>query len=478
MSTETLEGGDAVAVPKAQETSGRLTLGIKFSWASGAFGVAILTNSVSGLILYYLTTVVGISGWIAGLLLMISKLYDAFSDPVAGWLSDRMQSPQGRRRPFLLWGALLSAVTLVLVFTVPFRGDTMWVWAYVLTVHIFYTTGYSTFNVPYMAMAPEMTDNYHERSVLQGWRVMFASAGGAVAGLGSGLILAWLGEKGADGRTINDAFDYGVLGVLYGFLVLVSMLIAWHGTRNAQFTVKSKTVLPWKLQASSFLSNVPALLILGVKGIQLVGIASAGAATFFLVIGVLGRSPAQMPLIGLPSMIVAILLTPYLARLSKKIGKRWGYMIGAVATAIGSLSWIFATPDEPIYFLVLRGIIMGVAFSANVMFGMSMLNDAMELDAHRTGMRREGLYAAFYSFVEKFGYALGPAAVGAALSMAGFDKTARVTAENYDAVRQAALLGVSYIPTACAIIAVILLSMYGLNEKELAKARATSKLQE
>lgn len=475
MVTETLEGS---AVSAAPASASKLTLGIKVSWATGAFGVSILTNSVAGLILYYLTTVIGISGWIAGLLLMVSKLYDALSDPVAGWMSDRLSTKQGRRRPFLLWGALLSAVTLVLVFTVPLRGDTMWVWIYVLTVHILYTTGYSTFNVPYMAMAPEMTESYHERSALQGWRVMFASAGGAVSSIGSGLILAWLGEKAADGRTINDAFDYGVLGGIYGVLVLISMLIAWRGTRNATFTVKTKKVLPLKEQARSFLANKPALIILGVKGVQLVGIASAGAATFFLVIGVLGRSPAEMPLIALPSTIVAILLTPVLARLSKKIGKRGGYMIGAMATAIGSLSWIFATPEEPAYFLVLRGMIMGVAFSANIMFAMSMLNDAMELDSHRTGMRREGMYSAFYSFVEKFGYALGPAAVGLALSVAGFDKTARVTAENYDAVRQATLLGVSYIPTVCAIIAVFLLSMYRLDEAQLAQARAQSKLEE
>lgn len=467
MVTETLEG-----VPPRRG----LTLGVKFSWATGAFAVAILTNSVSGLILYYLTTVVGISGWIAGLLLMVSKLYDAVSDPVAGWLSDRTTSPQGRRRPFLFWGALLSSVTLFMVFAVPLRGDTVWVWAYVLAVHIFYTTGYSTFNVPYMAMAPEMTDGYHERSVLQGWRVMFASIGGAVSSLGSGLILAALGEKGPDGRTINDAFDYAVIGGLFAVLVLIGMLIAWRGTRNAHFHKRSSTVLPWKLQASSFLSNTPALLILGVKGVQLIGIASAGAATFFLVIGVLGRSPAEMPLIGLPSMAVAVLITPVLARLSKRIGKRGGYLIGAIATAIGSLSWILAVPGEPVYYLILRGMIMGVAFSANVMFGMSMLNDAMELDAHRTGMRREGLYSAFYSFVEKFGYALGPAAVGVALSMAGFDKAARVTEENFESVRQAALLGVSYIPTACAVIALLLLSVYRLSEDELTKARENSKL--
>lgn len=455
-----------------QHPEDRLPLGIKASWGFGAFSVAILTNSVSGLVLYYLTTIIGVSAWIAGLLLMVSKLYDAASDPVAGWMSDRTQSKAGRRRPYLFWGAFLSAISLVLVFTVPLRGDTLPVWTYILVVHLIYTTGYSTFNVPFMAMAPEMTDGYHERSALQGWRVMFASAGGAVSSLSSGFILAGLGEKGADGRTINEASDYAVLGVLYGVLVLIGMLVAWRGTRNARTIQRTSTILPWKVQVSSFFSNVPALLVLGVKGVQLIGIASGGAATFFLMVAVLKRSPAELPLIGLPTLAVSIIATPILARLSKKIGKRGGYLIGAIATGLGSMSWILAQPDDPMYFFVIRGAVMGLAFAGNVMFGMSMLNDAMELDALRTGMRREGLYSAFYSFVEKFGFALGPAVIGVALSAAGFDKTARVTPENYEAVRQATLLGVAYIPTACAAIALTLLAFYRLDEAALSKARA------
>jgi Na+/melibiose symporter-like transporter len=81
------------------------------------------------------------------------------------------------------------------------------------------------------------------------------------------------------------------------------------------------------------------------------------------------------------------------------------------------------------------------------------------------------MYSALYSFVEKFGNAVGPAVVGAALSVAGFDKTASVTVANAGAVRQAALLGVAYIPTGCAVIALILLCFYRLNQKTLSDAR-------
>jgi GPH family glycoside/pentoside/hexuronide:cation symporter len=103
-----------------------------------------------------------------------------------------------------------------------------------------------------------------------------------------------------------------------------------------------------------------------------------------------------------------------------------------------------------------------------------MLNDAMEMDGLRTGLRREGMYSALYSFVDKFGFAVGPFLVGAALSLAGFDKTASVTAANLAHVRQATLLGVAYIPTACAVIAVTLLSLYRLDQKALTSARADS----
>jgi len=452
-----------------------LPLPIKFGWASGTFGVSILSNGASALMLFYLTTVVGIAGWVAGVILMVSKLYDIASDPLAGWLSDRHQSASGRRRPFLLWGAFINALALVLVFSVPLHGNRPIVWLYVLLVNLIYTTGYSIFNVPLLAMAPEMTEGYDERSVLQGWRVMFSSAGGAVATVGSGAILGALGHRtGPGGRVVNGADSYAVLGAVFAALTFLGMIVCWRMTRAARFTEQVKTTATWQSQAASFFGNRAALIIIGVKTVQLIGIASTSAATFFMLIDVLKRSPAQLPLLGLPVLVASFVATPLLARLSRTIGKRGGYFIGAAATGLSALSWVIAQPGEPFYFLMIRGAITGVAFSANVMFAMSMLNDAMEIDSLRTGLRREGMYSALYSFVEKFGNAVGPAVVGAALSLAGFDKTASVTAANAASVRQAALLGVAYIPTGCAIAAVILLSFYRLDRKALEAARVGS----
>jgi len=461
----------APAPPLATLTD-KLPLSIKFGWASGAFGVSILSNGVSALMLFYLTTIVGMAGWVAGVVLMISKLYDVVSDPMAGWLSDRHKSPSGRRRPFLLWGAAINTLAMVLIYTIPFHGNKPLVWAYVLAVNLIYTTGYSIFNVPLLAMATEMTEGYHERSILQGWRVMASSVGTAVATVGASAVLGELGRRtGPGGRVVNSAADYALLSVILALFTAVGMVIAWRWTRTARFTEQTRTTASLTDQLATFFGNRAALIIIGVKTVQLIGIASTASATFFLLVDVLKRSPGSLSVFGLPLLAASLVATPILARLSKVIGKRGGYMIGATATAAGALSWVWATPGEPLFYLTLRGMMTGVAFSGNVMFAMSMLNDAMEMDAHRTGLRREGMYSALYSFVEKFGNAVGPAVVGAALSLAGFDKTASVTVANAAAVRQAALLGVAYIPTGCAVIALILLSFYRLDQKTLAAAR-------
>ena len=468
---------DAASVPdsayiEAEAARVRLPTGIKFAWASGTFAIGILSNGVQALILFYLTTVVGIAAWVAGVILMISKLYDVISDPLAGWLSDRHRSPAGRRRPFLLWGAVINTIAIVLIYTVPWHGNRLAVWCYVLVANLVYTTGYSLYNVPLLAMATEMTEGYHERSVLQGWRVMFSSVATAVATVGSGLILGKLGHRtGVDGRVVNGATDYAWLSIVFAILVFAGSIIAWRGTRHARFTESTRTSISWRNQVASFFGNRAALIIIGVKTAQLIGIASTASAMFFMIVEVLRRSPADLPWLGLPSLAVSLLVTPLLARLSKRIGKRGGYFIGAAATGIGSLSWIYAQPGEPLYFLALRGVIMGVAFSANVMFAMSMLNDAIELDAHRTGLRREGMYSALYSFVEKFGNAVGPLVVGLALSLAGFDKTASITPANAAGVRQATLLGVAYIPVACACVASLLLAFYHLDQRTLDSSR-------
>lgn len=466
--TDTATGLSASPPPEILPTP------IKVSWGIGAFGVAILMNGISGLMVYYMTKIVGMPGWIAGVLLSVARLVDAVNDPLMGHVSDRTSDRWGgRRRPYLLVGSFLCAASILLCFNIPFRGDSWLTIGYALFTLLFYGMAYSTFNVPFIAMPAEMTSGYHERSSIHGWRVIFAGMGMALAGAGAGLLLSWFSGAKTNGVQVNDQHDYSLLSLIFAVLILISTLTAWRGTRGAPATNRSETKLPWKVQFSSFMRNGPFMVIMGVKALQLIGVYASQTATFFMVVEVLQRSSADLAYIGLPSLAVSMLVTPLLLAFARRFGKRVGYMASALFAAASYISWAFAVPGEAPWILALRGMMLGVGFAGNVLFAMSMITDAIEWDNHRTGLRREGMYTAVFSFVEKFAGAIGPTIVGIAMSWAGFSATSKVTPETYETLRQAALIGVTYVPVVCALLSVLTLFLYRLDEKTLRQMRQT-----
>ena len=106
------------------------------------------------------------------------------------------------------------------------------------------------------------------------------------------------------------------------------------------------------------------------------------------------------------------------------------------------------------------------------MMAMSMLTDIINYDSRLHDVRREGIFTAFYSFVEKFTFAFGPLIVGVALSIAGFDKTLPADAIQSSQVRQAILLGMAYIPAVMGLLSIWLLSGYKLTEADLTSVEA------
>ncbi len=435
------------------------------SWATGAFGVSVLMNGISALSLFYFTVVLKVEPALAGTLIFASRIYDAVTDPLSGWLSDRSKSKMGRRRPYLLAGALVSAVSFAAIFNVPFDGPGTQTSIYIMVMLLLYTSGYSLFNVPYMAMPAEMTKSYHERSVIHGYRVAAAALGGLAVQLMAGVLLETLG-KGQQAHT--------VLGYIGATLILITMLFTFFGTAGLKLEQAPKTTLGFGEQLRGFIANKPFQLVLSVKLVQLIGISASSGGLLFFLANVIDKPLTLLPVIGLATTIGVLSATPALLWLSRSIGKRGGYAVSATMTGLGALSWALAQPGEPAWALALRGFVLGIAFSGNVMFAMSMLADSMEVDHHNTGMRREGMYSALYSFVEKLASSVGPLILGGALSIAGFDPSSppsEVTAE----VRQAVLLGIAYVPAAMAVVAVGILSFYRLDEAALTASRARAR---
>jgi len=142
----------------------KLNFGIKSAWAIGELPVAVYVVLTIGFLTFYATTVLGIEPWLAGTVLLIPRLWDAFTDPLMGAVSDRTKSKMGRRRPYLLAGTFLLAVGVTAMFFAPAHASQTTKAAYLLTTYLVASTAITIYDVPYSSMAAEMSNDYNERT--------------------------------------------------------------------------------------------------------------------------------------------------------------------------------------------------------------------------------------------------------------------------------------------------------------------------
>lgn len=384
-------------------------------WGIGSLGAALFLNGINFLLLFFLTTVLHINPAVAGLLITAGKIWDMVTNPLVGMWSDRSETTWGRRRPFLLAGAVVTAVGFAALFGSPqFSGDTATI-AYSAGCFLLVSTGYTLFNVPYMAMPAEMFDNYRERSVLISYRVVFIAIGSLVAGTGGKLIV----ELAGGGRG-----GYAFMGLLIGAGILLFMSMACWGTRRARFTLREKRNYSFQDQWRTAWANKPFRVLLLAKFTQLLGLASVGPIIIFTFQFVLGYEKPGPALVqyGLVNTLMQIASLPIWLAIARRIEKRRSFMLAALIFTLGTVSWLAAVAGEPRYFFLLRSVVTGFAASGLLLMGQSMLPDVIEYDYRRTGLRREGVFSGFYSFVEKTAFAIAPAIVGFILQAYHFDK--------------------------------------------------------
>lgn len=443
------------------ETVGRVAKSIKISWGAGALGVSVLMNAVTLLILFYMVGVLKIEPALAGTLIFVTKMFDVVSDPVVGLFSDRFSSRIGRRRPFLIPGAIISSLAFMMIFATPQFENQVFISAYIFAALIIYTLGYTLFNVPYMAMPAEMTDDYHERSSIHAYRVVFVTSGSFVAGS----IAPWVLEQ--LGRT--EWNSYLVVGLGGGAIIFISMLITFFGTKNARYTASGVSVHRIRNEWQAISRNGFFFRLIGVKACQLIGVSSSAAALFFLVTDVLKLELSAVSYYYAAMTLASIIAAPIIVKISKIYGKRNTYVVIGVCYVLVSASWHFTAVGEPLIYILIRGFATGVALSGNILLAMSMLTDTIDYDARRTGVRREGAYTSLYSFTEKATFAFGPLLVGVAMSLAGFQRDISSDQVQPEAVTTALLIGTAYVPAGMGVLAILILLSYKLDQKVLSE---------
>jgi GPH family glycoside/pentoside/hexuronide:cation symporter len=448
--------------PVSGATVGKLPVSLKLGWGTGAFGVAMLMNGIAVLIFFYLVGILKLEPALAGAVIFVAKLFDVVTDPIVGLWSDRYHSPNGRRRPFLLWGGLVSAISFAMIFNTPVFAEQWMTAAYVLTALCIYTLGYTLFNVPYMAMPAEMTDDYHERSSIHAYRIVFVSSGAFLAAAVAPAVLEWLGK--------TERSSYAIVSVVIAFGILITMTIAYFATAKARFTERNSSMTNLVEEFHAVRRNKHFLRLISVKFAQLTGVQATQAAIIFFIVQSLGLGLDILVVYGATLTITTVFAAPILVKLSVRFGKREAYYVAAGAYVIVALSWSFAQPGEPTIGFVWRAVLVGIAATGNVVLAMSMLTDIINYDSRTTGVRREGAYTALYSFVEKLTAALGPLIIGFALQLANFDTSLPADVPQGGDVDIALLFAVSWLPAAAGLLAVWLLTGYKLTEEELIAA--------
>jgi len=427
-------------------------------WGVGSLGTITMINSVAALYMFFLVSIVGMEPAVAGLLLFVSKVIDIVSDPLMGWISDRTNTRWGRRRPYMLGASLLCGLSMGLLFSPMDMGSDTLQYVYLFALLTLYTLALTAFNVPYLAMPAEMTDDYHERSRIMSYRALFLISGSFMGTAASGLLLTMWGR---------DEAAYARVGWVLGAVVTIAMLVCVFSTAKARFTTYRRATIPLMNQLRIVLVNRPFHVLVGVKALQFLQLASGTTATLFFFLAVYGKAEELLFPFGISVMIGSILgLRGWLA-VSQRIGKREMFMIALCFYTAGFLSWLLADASDPLWMLVVRGLFLGMSSGGIVMCSQSMITDVIDYDRRLSGLSREGVFSATFSFIEKTTYAIGPLIVGTLLSVYGYDASIPRGQPQPDSAMFAVAMGQIWIPVMCCIAQFFLLFLYPLDEEKL-----------
>jgi len=199
----------------------------KLAFGAGDLGPSMTANVTIFFAMFFFTQVAGIPPGLAGSILMGGRIFDAISDPIIGRLSDRFDTPWGRRLPWMFFTAIPFGITFALIWIVPeFHPDpdtnTWLLFGYYLIIGILFQLAITAITLPYTALTPELTQDYNERTSLNSFRFAF-SIGGSILSL----LIA---------RLVFDSFSQGEKGyfILGIFIAVLSVIPVFWSSLNLQ----------------------------------------------------------------------------------------------------------------------------------------------------------------------------------------------------------------------------------------------------
>ncbi len=396
------------AVPGA-EACERLPPRTKAIYALGDHTINLSLSSLSFFFPWFLTDVAGLRPWLAGLVPLLGRAVDAFTDPAMGRISDVTRWRWGRRRPYLLIGMLpFGAAFAALWWNVPAASESAR-FGYYASTYVLYSLAVTVLSIPYLALIPELTSSYQERTSINAYRAFAAISGTLLAVLTMRPLAAALGGGGP---------GFAAAGVVYGAWLVLPWILVWLVTferpeyrRRSQVSFLDGVKL---LARHRSYRRLTSLFLLGRIAIDLTMAMMIFYFTYWL-----GR-PGDFE-ITMGIFLVSVLLAfPAWLRASTRMDKRSVFVWGACFWVLAQASLVLAQPEWPRIVIFVIAALAGASYAAADLMPWSMLGEVVDEDELVSGERREGVYFGFFTFLRKLGGASGVAIALLILDLSGF----------------------------------------------------------
>jgi GPH family glycoside/pentoside/hexuronide:cation symporter len=404
------------------ETADKLSLRTKFGYGLGDWGTSASTAARNLYWLFFLVSVVGLNAEIAGVIIVIGRVWDFINDPLVGTLSDGLNTRWGRRRPLILAGAIPFGITFFLLFYVPKFGNESVLLVYYALVYLLFDTMYTVINVPYAAMTPELTEDYDERSSLAGWRIAIAILASLIAAATFKLMAEDLiGAALADSMGLTEAirFGYAVTAAFWSVTLIVTPAIMVLMVKEKKQAKPVRDPIRPIRTLREVYRNRPFRLV---AVIYMLGFSTADIVVtvfvWFLVFYVGAERGFDSLVLGLV-LGVAFLTMPLTVKLMRRFGKREAYM-GTMAIYAVVLIIMSQVPPGGQYYVLVAGLFAGLGHGAINVIPWAMVADVVDEDELMTGKRREGIYSGYMVFLRKLATTLAILVVTQVLAASGF----------------------------------------------------------
>ncbi|MCB2114507.1 MAG: MFS transporter [Parvularculaceae bacterium] len=406
---------------------------IVLAYSIGSIGTGIYLTAPSVLLLYYLTQVLGVSPALAGLAVFIPRLWDLATDPYMGAVSDRTRSRFGRRRPYLLAGAVLTALSFGFLFSAPQLEGELANFVYVLIIYILSATAYTIFAVPYLSMPAEMSEDADERASIMAYRMSFAMTGVLAGAALAPALVAYFGG----GRAGFSAMSWVLAAVC-----AVTMLAAFSGTARAPDITSGKRTNGERRLLAPF-RHPGFSLLAAAYFLQLAGLGAFTGAVPYMVTQVMARGESDISTVFL-ALLGGTLVSLFLwERLARRFGKMRAYFAAAFVTLVGAVAILPVVGPQSWRALIVCTSAVGFGFGGLQLLPFAMLTDLIQ-EARRKGDDAAGAFTGVWTAMEKGGLAVGPLAVGLILSIGGF---AAGAAEQTTGAVRAVRLALAFAPS-------------------------------